>query len=110
MVSTVDLYPTLMELCGVVMPHQTDGKSLVAIMKDPLLQNWEDVSFGYFRNGISLRTNRYRLTRYFREQQPIMELYDHQTDPYETKNVASENPEIVSQLMPLWEKGNSGVY
>ncbi|MCK5137760.1 MAG: sulfatase [Bacteroidales bacterium] len=109
-VSTVDIYPTLMELCGVEMQHQTDGKSLVPIMKNPLLQNWEEASYGYYRNGISLRTNRYRLTKYFREQQPSVELYDHQTDPDETKNIAAENPEIVEQLMPLWEKGNTGLY
>jgi arylsulfatase A-like enzyme len=66
-VSSVDLYPTLMELCQVEMPYQTDGKSLVSIMKNPLFQTWEDASYGYFRNGISLRTRRYRLTKYFRE-------------------------------------------
>lgn len=109
-VSSVDLYPTLMELCGVEMPHNTDGKSLVPIIKNLLFQTWEDASYGYFRNGISLRTRRYRLTKYFREQEPRIELYDHQTDPNETKNIASENPEIVNQLMPLWEKGNTGLF
>ena len=108
-VSTVDIYPTMMELCNLEMPHKTDGKSLL-----PLIQNtgaaWESASYGYFRNGISLRTERYRFTRYFREQQPITELYDHQTDPNETKNIAATNPGIVEQLMPLWEKGNTGLY
>ncbi len=109
-VSTIDMYPTLMELCGVKTPFETDGKSLVSIMKKPDLQHWENASYGYFRNGISLRTNRYRLTRYFRKQEPVIELYDHQTDPYESKNIAKENPEIVEQLMPLLEKGNTGLY
>jgi len=109
-VSTVDLYPTLMELCGVGMPHQTDGKSLVSLMNNPQLNNWEEASYGYFRKGISLRTERYRLTRYFREEQPLIELYDHQTDPFETNNIALGHPGIVEQLMPLWEKGNTGLY
>ena len=109
-VSSVDLYPTLMELCQVEMPYQTDGKSLVPIMKNPLFQTWEDASYGYFRNGISLRTWRYRLTKYFREQKPLIELYDHQSDPDETINIVTEKPEIVEQLMPLWEKGNTGLY
>jgi len=109
-VSTIDMYPTLMELCGVKTPFETDGKSLVSIMKKPDLQHWENASYGYFRNGISLRTNRYRLTRYFRKQEPVIELYDHQTDPYESRNIALENPEIVEQLMPLLEKGNTGLY
>ncbi|MEA3478690.1 MAG: sulfatase [Bacteroidota bacterium] len=109
-VSSVDLYPTLMELCGVELPYQTDGKSLVPIMKNPHFQAWEDASYGYFRNGISLRTSRYRLTKYFREQKPVIELYDHQSDSNETRNIAPEKPEIVKQLMPLWEKGNTGLF
>ena len=109
-VSSVDLYPTLMELCGVEMPYQSDGKSLVSIMKNPLIQTWEDASYGYFRKGITLRTERYRLTKYFRDQEPVVELYDHENDPFETKNVAADKMEIVDQLMPLWETGDTGLY
>jgi hypothetical protein len=81
----------------------------VSILNKPL-QPWEDASFGYFKNGISLRTERYRLTKYFRSQQPEIELYDHQIDPNETKNIVAENPEIVKQLMPIWKTGNTGIY
>ncbi len=108
-VSTIDIYPTLMELCNVEMPHETDGKSLLPLLSNPLAK-WEDISYGYFRNGISLRTERYRLTKYFRNAKPDIELYDHLTDPDETKNIASEKPEIVEKLKPLWEKGNTGLY
>jgi arylsulfatase A-like enzyme len=108
-VSTVDIYPTLVELSRLEMPHQTDGKSLVPLLKGDLF-NWENASYGYFRNGISLRTERYRLTRYFRKAEPTIELYDHQSDPNETKNIAAEHPEIIESLMPLWEKGNTGIF
>jgi choline-sulfatase len=108
-VSTVDIYPTLMDLCQVEMPHQTDGKSLMPLLSNPLAE-WEDASYGYFRNGISLRTGRYRFTKYFRDAEPVTELYDHQIDPNETKNIAAENPVLVKQLMPLWEKGNTGLF
>jgi len=108
-VSSIDIYPTILELCGVEMPHPTDGKSLAPLLNGSL-QAWEEASFGYFKNGISLRTERYRLTKYFRSQEPLIELYDHKTDPNETKNIADENPEIVEQLMPVWEKGNTGLY
>lgn len=109
-VSTIDLYPTMMELCRIEMPHPTDGKSLVSIMKNPALESWENASYGYFRNGISLRTDRYRLTKYFRKQHPVIELYDHQADPNESKNIAAEKPEIVEQLMPIWDEGNTGLF
>lgn len=108
-VSTVDLYPTIMDLCQIEMPHFTDGKSMV-----PLLTNqssdWQEASYGYFNSGISLRTNRYRLTKYSRNSGPVVELYDHNKDPFETKNIAAENPEVIENLMPLWEKGNTGLF
>ncbi|MCA1758762.1 MAG: sulfatase-like hydrolase/transferase [Bacteroidales bacterium] len=108
-VSSVDIYPTLMELCNVDMPHETDGKSLLPLLSFPL-SDWEEAAYGYFRNGISMRTERYRLTKYFRDAQPVIELYDHQTDPSETKNIANENPGIVERSLPLWEKGNTGLF
>lgn len=109
-VGTVDLYPTIMELCGIDMPHETDGRSLVLLMDNPDDSSWENHAFSYFRNGISLRNERYRLTRYFRKQQPVIELYDHFNDPYESRNVAAEKPEIVDSLMVIWELGNTGIY
>ncbi|MEA1877046.1 MAG: sulfatase [Bacteroidota bacterium] len=109
-VETVDLYPTIMELCGIAMPHETDGRSLVPLMDNPDDISWENHAFSYFRNGISLRTERYRLTKYFRKQQPVIELYDHFNDPYESQNVAAEKPALVDSLMGIWELGNTGIY
>jgi arylsulfatase A-like enzyme len=108
-VGTVDIYPTLMELCGVEMPHETDGKSLAPLL-DKMPVDWENAAWGYYRNGISLMTDRYRMNRYFRNAEPVIELYDHQVDPNETRNIAAEEPGVVEKLMPLWEKGNTGLY
>jgi arylsulfatase A-like enzyme len=99
----------MVELSHLEMPLQTNGKSLVPLLKGDLY-NWENASYGYFRNGISLRTERYRLSRYFRKAEPTIELYDHQSDPNETKNIAADHPEIVETLMSLWEKGNTGIF
>ncbi len=108
-VETVDIYPTLMELCGIAMPYVADGKSLVQSFDDPKL-NKGDVAYSYFRNGISMRTDRYRITRYFREEEPTVELYDHRTDPYESKNIAESEPGLVEQLLGELQKGNTGLY
>ena len=108
-VSATDIYPTILDLCGVEMPHPTDGKSLVPLLENPS-SDWKEASYGYYRNGISLRTERYRLTQYFRDEQPQIELYDHVTDPNETQNIAAEHPEIVEKLMPLLNQGNTGLY
>jgi arylsulfatase A-like enzyme len=108
-VETVDIYPTLLELCGVEIPQQLDGESFVNLI-DTSNTFEKNVAYSYFKNGITLRTDRYRLTKYYRKQHPTIELYDHLNDPLETKNVAADFPEIVNELSPLLEKGNTGLY
>ncbi len=108
-VETVDIYPTLMELCDIDLPFATDGESFADLIHTPGLER-TDIAYSYFSNGISLRTNEYRLTRYYREEEPTIELYDHGSDPHETKNIALSNPELVENLLPLLEKGNTGLY
>jgi arylsulfatase A-like enzyme len=108
-VSSVDIYPTIIDLSGLNMPMMTDGKSLLPLLNNPMAQ-WDNLSYSYFLNGISLRTDRYRLTRYYREAEPAIELFDHQADPNETLNIAAEHPDIVEKLMPVLEKGNTGLY
>ncbi|MBO9153694.1 sulfatase [Chitinophaga sp. GCM10012297] len=108
-VSSVDIYPTLMELCGVKTPVQTDGSSFVPLLASPQTA-WRDLAYSYFKQGITVRTPRYRLTKYFRKEEPTVELYDHETDPYENRNIAAEQPDLVKKLMKDWEKGNTGVF
>ncbi|WP_149275019.1 sulfatase [Pareuzebyella sediminis] len=109
-VETIDIYPTLMELCGIGLDYELDGESLVAAMKTG--KNGKDqAAYSYFRNGISVRTPDYRLTKYYRKEKPVIELYDHTKDSFqEQRNIANEHPEIVAKLMPLLEKGNTGLY
>jgi len=109
-VSSVDIYPTLMELCGIGDTLAVDGRSLVPLLHDPADPAWQQQAFSYYRQGISMRTERYRLTRYFRKAQPVTELYDHLSDPYETRNLAMEQAEVMDSLMKLWEQGNTGLY
>ncbi|MDN5202279.1 sulfatase [Fulvivirgaceae bacterium BMA10] len=108
-VETVDIYPSLLELCNIDMSHEIDGKSFARLIQNENSQ-WDNVAYGYFREGISLRTDRYRLTRYYREEKPVVELYDHQNDPLETTNIALEHPDVVEKLMPVLEKGNTGLF
>ena len=109
-VSTTDIYPTLMELCGTPVNHSLDGTSLTGLMKNPEDKNWRNTAYSYFRNGISVRTDRYRMSKFFRKEKPVIELYDHKNNLDESTNIAAEKPEIVKQLMPVLEKGNTGLY
>jgi len=108
-VESIDIFPTLMELVGLRVPDFVDGKSLSNIIDDSQGRS-DGIAFGYYRNGLSLRTDRYRLTRYFREQQPTIELYDYKIDPHESNNVAAKRPLIVDSLMMILKNGNSHLY
>lgn len=108
-VETVDIYPSLLELCDIDLSHPIDGESFINLLKNENT-NKNNVAYSYFKEGISLRTDRYRLTKYYRNEAPKIELYDHKNDPYETINIAEENSNIVDKLMPLLESGNTGIY
>ncbi len=109
-VSSIDIYPTLMELCNIKMPHKADGKSVVPLLSDPKKNNWNNVAYSYYRNGITIRTERYRFTKYFRKEEPVEELYDHFKDPFGNNNIAGKHPDVVRRLLPAWKKGNTGLY
>lgn len=43
------------------------------------------------------------------DKEPVfIELYDHKTDPLETKNIAENNSELVEKLMIEFNKGWKG--
>lgn len=109
-VSSVDIYPTLMGLCGLQTPHIADGRSFADVFKHAEIKSAARGAYSYFNNGITVRTEQYRLTRYFREEEPVIELYDHKDDPHEKCNVASAHPEIVKGLLVVLEEGNTGLY
>ncbi|WP_425236090.1 sulfatase [Ulvibacterium sp.] len=108
-VETVDIYPTLLELCDLKINHYVDGESFAHTMESTQKQS-NGVAYGYFKNGITLRTDSHRLTQYYREEKPTIELYDHTLDPEESKNIAKDNPEVIQALMPILEQGNTGLY
>ena len=85
-VSLLDIFPTLVNLCNLPNPKQKlDGQSLVPLLVDPS-QKWDSVAITVNRrNNYSLRTEKYRYIRY---QNGGEELYDHDKDPQEWTNLA----------------------
>lgn len=76
-------------------------------------EQWNRDLFENKLMGYAMRTNQHRLVvwkdRTQSDSKPLyVELYDHQTDPTETKNIAKENPELVDQLMVQFNKGWKG--
>jgi len=102
-VSQVDLYPTLAELCGVKAPANLQGQSLVPMLADPGTsgRGWAltQVTRGEQVFGFTLRTARWRYTEWD-EGNRGRELYDHDADPQELKNLAAlpAHAETVAKL------------
>jgi iduronate 2-sulfatase len=111
LVETVDIYPTLCELVGLPAPtgpQPIDGKSLVSILTNPAA-NVREHAYHCFprgnRLGRAIRTDRYRLVEWkpwdADSREIEYELYDYESDPLETKNLALEKPGVVVQLKRL---------
>lgn len=86
-VNLLDLYPTLNELCGLKARPGLDGHSLVPLLKNPKAP-WSHVSITtHLRGQHLIRSERWRYIRY---RDGGEELYDHDNDPNEWTNLASE--------------------
>jgi iduronate 2-sulfatase len=108
-VELLDIYPTLAELTGLD-PHQKlQGKSLTPLLKNPAAK-WDKPAYTQVRRdkifGRSVRTERFRYTEWD-EGRAGAELYDHQSDPGEFKNLAKDNNHIktVNELAILLKNG-----
>ncbi|WP_018626000.1 sulfatase [Niabella aurantiaca] len=106
---SVDIYPTLLELARLAPEDTLDGRSLYPDLVQQPGKTGGSVAYSYFNRGISVRTDRYRLTKYYRKETPLIELYDYRKDPYETKNVAAQNPAVVEALLPLVENKKTSI-
>jgi iduronate 2-sulfatase len=72
--------------------------------------SWDRDLFENHLMGYTMRTNRYRLVswqdhRDMKAEPLFIELYDHQTDPQETVNVAVNHPRKVQALLKQLKEG-----
>ncbi len=103
-----DIYPSLVELCGLLPPPDAaglEGKSFAPLLTDPN-RPWKAAAFSEYPKGgyqgTAMRTDRYRYVRWLDKQGQVaaVELYDHQLDPAENENLAvkPENQALLDQL------------
>ena len=99
-VGLINVYKTLCDLVGIDPPEYTDGDSLRPWLDNPALPREEPAMTTWGRGNYTLRTNRWRYTRYFDGSE---ELYDESKDPNEWTNLAS-NPEYSAMKKELAER------
>ena len=105
-VESVDLYPTFADYCKLPNEGLTlDGLSLRPVLDNPQ-HSGKTAAFSAYRGGQTMRTDRYRLTIYppNKKKPEAVELYDHETDPLETINVADKHPDVVKELRVQFEE------
>ncbi|MCG8583261.1 MAG: sulfatase [Pirellulales bacterium] len=81
------LYPTLLELCGLPIDDDCDGSSLVPLLRNPDAKWKQPALTTYFRGNHAVRSTRWRYIRYADGSE---ELYDHDADPNEWRNLARQ--------------------
>ncbi len=111
LVELVDIYPTLVDLCGLPKVEGQEGYSLRPLLEDPQAQ-WKPAAYTQVRRegfmGRSVRTARWRYTEWD-EGRHGTELYDHDADPREQFNLAGDAKwaEVQTELSRRLRQGSS---
>ncbi len=107
---SVDVFPTLAELAGLPapeVPQPLDGVSLGPVLRNPEARVRDHAFHAYPKSvmGRAIRTERHRLVEWRKPgaapETAEFELYDYETDPSETRNLASEQPEVLARLKQI---------
>jgi len=85
-VTLLDLYPTLVELCGLPQRQDLDGTSLVPLLRDAR-RKWKPAVSTYLPGNHAVIEERWRYIRY---RDGGEELYDRVADPHEYTNLAAD--------------------
>ena len=98
-VNLMDLFPTLIEACGLPAKPEIDGRSILPLLRDPQTP-WPHVSITVMdRGNASVRDERWYFIRY---KDGTEEFYDMSRDPMQWTNLAASNdPEIGAQMKRL---------
>jgi iduronate 2-sulfatase len=110
LVEFIDIYPSLCALAGLPVPTHLPGRNFAPLLDDPQ-REWKQAAFTQYPRGdmmgYSMRTERYRFTKWRKKAQPqevvAHELYDLETDPDALVNIANDpaSETIVRELSKL---------
>ncbi len=97
-VEFLDLYPTLVQLCGLPLPYGLAGRDLTSLLDNPLTP-WDHAAFTILAKnnqpgGLAVTTERYR---YLEHGDGRVELFDLQADPHEWHDLASDSMHVADE-------------
>jgi choline-sulfatase len=84
----LDLFPTLLELCGLPVRDDLEGRSLAPQLADPAAKRTAPAITTHNQGNHGIRSQRWRYIRYADGSE---ELYDMEKDPNEWTNLANDS-------------------
>jgi arylsulfatase A-like enzyme len=90
----LDIYPTLVDLCGLPQRNDLDGLSLLPQLQNAATKRERPAITSHNQGNHGIRSERYRYIRYADGSE---EFYDHETDPNEWTNLAG-NPQYAELI------------
>ncbi|MHC4371397.1 MAG: sulfatase/phosphatase domain-containing protein, partial [Planctomycetota bacterium] len=109
LVNLMDLYPTLIDLCGLPPKSDIAGRSIKQLLAKPDTKWGYPALTTYQKGNHSIRSERWRYIRY---ADGVEELYDHRSDPMEWKNLAGDPQyrrakEELARWLPKYDAENA---
>ena len=101
LVNLIDMYPTLVELCGLPENSENDGRSFAPLLHNPAMEWNTPLLTDYNYQGHRIYDGRYSYITF--ASKGIEELYDHQEDPMEWNNLV-HHPEYqqIKERLKKW--------
>jgi arylsulfatase A-like enzyme len=102
-----DILPTLTDAAGLNKKFTTDGLSFLPALKGRKQKQHDFLYWEFYEGGFkqAIRQGYWKAIRYFREGLPYKtELYNLRTDSGETKDLATQNPQILALLQTEMDK------
>jgi iduronate 2-sulfatase len=102
-IESVDIYPTLLEFCGLKTPGDLDGRSFLPLLENPK-RSWDEAAFCQVNHrggtGRSVHTEKWVYLEWPRGE---AQLYDYEKDPRQYRNLA-EDPAHAKVVAEMKEK------
>jgi len=105
-VESIDIFPTLFDLCGIPQPEGIEAISMKPLLTDPD-RSWKKGALMWGGAGKSIVTKKWRYNEYLKRPDRPPELFDQEEDPGEFTNLAADPryANVVAELSQLLHEG-----